>query len=285
MWSRLSSELEGRRRAAELATLDDFFKPAIAKRAVMAHHMEDTVDSARAIIHQILKNHPIALDIQKEIVDEHKNINQTSAGVAVDEKLTQLAHEYELKLKEQFEAAEQARRERDEETRKEQLEEAQKVQQLLRNLEEEKRNQARQYQLLQDQFAEAERKREQAMREAEERSRREAKAAEARWRQDLEAAERRRAQEKADLEERMRNMAIAPPSYSASVTPICNADHDEVEVNYRTIVSGGTYTLYNKRYELYATLDRDEKYGRHLFLSCCGSTSDERGCSYHEKGW
>ncbi|KAJ2926300.1 hypothetical protein H1R20_g10794, partial [Candolleomyces eurysporus] len=170
LWSRLPSELEGHRRADELASLDDFFKPAIAQGAVMMHHMQDTVDSAHGILRQILKNHPRALSIQEEIVDQGKTITETGAGMALDEKLALLAQQYERKLKEQFEAAEEARREKDEETRQEQLEEAERVRQLLEKLEEEKSNQARQYQLLQEQFAEAERNREQGMREAEESS-------------------------------------------------------------------------------------------------------------------
>ncbi|RXW14329.1 hypothetical protein EST38_g11526 [Candolleomyces aberdarensis] len=257
MWSRLESEIEGRRRAAELASLDDFFKPAIAKGAVMMHHTKDTVQSTRAVIRQILKNHPIALNIQKEIVDEHKDIDKTGAGIALDERLAQLAHQYKLQLKAQFEAAEQARRERDEETRKEQLEEAERVRQLLKKLEEEKRNQARQYRLLQEQFAEAEERREEAIREAEERSRREARAAEARLRQEVQAADRRRAQDNADLEERMRYLAIAPPCHSASGYNDYDDydDYDDGDVEYDGIVSGETYTLYNLKHELFATLD------------------------------
>ncbi|KAJ2934511.1 hypothetical protein H1R20_g2648, partial [Candolleomyces eurysporus] len=193
MWSRLPSAEEGRRRVKELVSLDDFFRPAMAKGAIMMHHWKDTVDSAHGILRQILKNHPIALSIQTEIVDQHKNITETGAGIALDEKLTLLAQEYERKLKEQFEAAEEARRERDEETRQEQLEEAERVRQLLEKLEEEKRNQARQYQLLQEQFNEAQRKREQAIRGAEERRREATQTVAAKWRQHVEAAERRRA--------------------------------------------------------------------------------------------
>ncbi|KAJ2935816.1 hypothetical protein H1R20_g1278, partial [Candolleomyces eurysporus] len=170
MWSRLPSAEEGRRRAVELASLDDFFKPAIAQGAMMMHHYKDTVDSAHRILRQILKNHPMALSIQKELVDQHKNITETGAGMALDEKLTLLAQEYERKLKEQFEAAEEARRERDEETRKEQLEEAER-----------------------SKFNEPQRKREQAIRGAEERRREATQAVAARWRQHVEAAERRRA--------------------------------------------------------------------------------------------
>ncbi|KAJ2935877.1 hypothetical protein H1R20_g1218, partial [Candolleomyces eurysporus] len=202
MWSRLHSELEGYRRAAELVSVDEFFRPAIAEGAVMMHHMQNTAESARTVIRQILKNHPIAMSICEEVVDRRSSINETGVGMTVDEKLAQ--------LKAQFEAAEQSRRERDEETRREQLRQAERVRQLLETLEEEKRNQARQYQSLQERYGDAERKHEQATREAEERSRREIWAAEARWRQEVEAAERRRAKEKTDWEERMQNMMIAP---------------------------------------------------------------------------
>ncbi|RXW15797.1 hypothetical protein EST38_g10055, partial [Candolleomyces aberdarensis] len=196
MWSRLPTEGEGLRRVDELVSLDDFFKPAMAKGAKMMHHMQDTVDSAHGILRQILQNRPMALSIQKEIVDQHKTITETSAGMALDEKLAKLAQQYEQKLKEQFEAAEDARRERDEETRQEQLEEAERVRRLLEKLEEDKRNQARQYQLLQAQFADAERKRDQALCEAEERSRSETQAAEARWRQKTEATKQSQVKER-----------------------------------------------------------------------------------------
>ncbi|KAJ2922056.1 hypothetical protein H1R20_g15030, partial [Candolleomyces eurysporus] len=249
MWSRLPTEEEGLRRVDELVGLDDFFKPAMAKGAVMMHHKKDTVDSAHEILRRILKNHPIALSIQTEIVDQHKPITETGAGMALDDKLALLAQQYERKLKEQFEAAEEARRERDEETRKEQLEEAERIRKLLEKLEEEKRNQARQYQLLQEQFAEAERKREQALREVEERGRREARAAEDRLRQHLDANERLRMQETADFEERMRSMPISPSRSRPSHSP-----------RHGVIVSGRSYAMFNQEHEsYYATLDQNEE--------------------------
>ncbi|KAJ2926302.1 hypothetical protein H1R20_g10793, partial [Candolleomyces eurysporus] len=253
MWSRLPSADEGRRRVAELTSLDDFFKPAIAKGATMMHHIQNTVSSAHGILRQILKNHPMALSIQTEIVDQHKTITETGAGMALDEKLALLAQRYERKLKEQFEAAEQARRERDEETRKEQLEEAERIRQLLSKLEEEKRDQARQYQLLQEQFAEAERKREHDIRQVEQRRRRETNAAEVRLRQQVNTAGRRRTQETVELEERMTNVAMSPSSPRPR-----NHRHG-------VIVSGRSYAMYNKQHEsYYATLDDNEEHREYL---------------------
>ncbi|RXW15799.1 hypothetical protein EST38_g10056 [Candolleomyces aberdarensis] len=246
MWSRLPTEEEGLRRADELTSLDDFFKPAIAKGAVMMHHKKDTVDSAHGILHQILQNHPMALSIQTELVDQQKTITETGAGMALDDKLAKLVEQYERKLKEQFEAAEEARRERDEETRQEQLEEAERIRTLLEKLEEEKRNQTKQYQLLQEQFAEAERKREQALREVEERGRRETREAEERLRKHLDAAERLRTQE---LEERMRNMPISP-----------SRSHPSHSLRDGVIVSGRSYAMFNQEHETYyATLHHNEE--------------------------
>ncbi|KAJ2926306.1 hypothetical protein H1R20_g10784, partial [Candolleomyces eurysporus] len=297
MWSRLPSEFEGLRQATDLASLDDLFEPATAKGAVMMYHMQDTVESAHEIIRQILKNHPMPLSIQTEIVDQDKHITETGVGMAVYKNPVLLFRQQELT--ERLEVAEEAR--------KEALEEAEQVRQLLKKLEEEKRNQTRQhqflqeqlaqserkceqamyrrqqevravtqegdervrqllekweeergdhtrrYQLLQEQFAEVERKHEQAIRDAEERNRREAQAAEARRRQELEAAERRRAQEMADLEDivkdRMKDRMM-PPDFPG--------------FRHGCIVSGRSYAMFNKvDNSYYATVDEKTEHSEY----------------------
>ena len=161
---------EGDQRVKRLETMDDFFKPAIAKGARLMHHKQETVESAHEIVRSILKNHPIPLTIQEEIVDQGKDIDKTNAGVEVDKKLAALAETYEKKLKEQLEAAEQARREHDEETRKELLEESKKAQDAIAKLAEERATQAEEYKRLQREFeqkreeAEAQRAREETFR-------------------------------------------------------------------------------------------------------------------------
>jgi len=102
--------------------------------------------------------------IQQEIVDQGKNIDQTSAGIEVDKKVAELVAKYEKKLKEQMEAAEQAARERDEETRKELMEEANKAKAAIAKLEAERMNQAAEYQRFRKQLSDME---EQNKREAE----------------------------------------------------------------------------------------------------------------------
>ncbi|KAJ2922067.1 hypothetical protein H1R20_g15027, partial [Candolleomyces eurysporus] len=255
MWSRLSSEVEGHRRITELAGLDDFFKPAIAKGAAMMHHMQDTVESAHMVIRQILKNHPIALRIQEEIVDQGKSINETGAGMAVDEELAQLTHQYELKLKMQFAAA---RRERDEGTRKEQLKEVERARQLLEKVEEEKRNQVREYHLLHEQFAKDGRTPQQAIGMVEERIWREIQAAQTRGRWDAEAVERRRHWQEAEAS-KLRQEAEAAELRLAKQKEDLKAKTRIIpspSLKHGNIVSGRTYVMYNMQHQsYYATID------------------------------
>ncbi|RXW21011.1 hypothetical protein EST38_g4825 [Candolleomyces aberdarensis] len=153
MWGKVSRE-EGLAKAAEIASMDDFFKPAIDRGAVMIPNDPNTAATAHEIMRHILKNRPLPLCIQEEIVDQHKSINKTGAGIALDIKLEQLAQKYERILKEQLAAAEDARKARDEELRKEQEQEAEKYRKLLEKLQRERREQAAQYQALQGQLSE-----------------------------------------------------------------------------------------------------------------------------------
>ena len=78
MW-RLVVPRVGEAREVELARGDNFFKPIFEKGARMARN-ENTVASAQNIIRLVLDNHPLPLRIQKELVDEYKDISKTSAG-------------------------------------------------------------------------------------------------------------------------------------------------------------------------------------------------------------
>ena len=78
MWGEVSKET-GDAREQELATKDIFFKPALAKGASLKRH-ENTPTSAYEILRTIVDNHPLSLQIQRELVDQKKDISQTSAG-------------------------------------------------------------------------------------------------------------------------------------------------------------------------------------------------------------
>ena len=78
MWGEVSREI-GEAREHELATKEMFFKPALAKGASLRRH-DNTPASAYKILRGIINNHPLSLRIQRELVDQKKDISQTSAG-------------------------------------------------------------------------------------------------------------------------------------------------------------------------------------------------------------
>jgi hypothetical protein len=122
MWGDVSEDV-GEAREAELANKDMFFKPALDNHAQLLRHT-NTLDSARLILRQTIGNHPMLLDIQRELVDECKDISQTTAGAQVGHELSaQLQHRQQLtKLRQEMRAAIRAK---DEESMQE-LEDAQR---------------------------------------------------------------------------------------------------------------------------------------------------------------
>ena len=115
MWDEVSSEV-GESREKELSTR--FFKSAIDKGARLVRQY-NTAQSAHDIIRWIVKNSPVVLRIQRELVDEHKDIGNTSAGKAVNEKLGEQIKKHQAEVYEVREEMRQALGERNEETRRE----------------------------------------------------------------------------------------------------------------------------------------------------------------------
>lgn len=76
MWGKVTPEV-GDAREEELA--DSFFKPAIDKGALFRRH-DNTAGSAHGIIQDILGKKQVTLQIQEEIVDHRKRIEETAAG-------------------------------------------------------------------------------------------------------------------------------------------------------------------------------------------------------------
>ena len=98
------------------------FKPALDKGAQMVQH-HDTTKSAHDIIRRIVRNQPVALQIQRELVDERKDIIDTAAGESISRELREHIRQYQAELKEVRERMVQAQKVKDEVTRRE-LEEA-----------------------------------------------------------------------------------------------------------------------------------------------------------------
>lgn len=78
MWSEVMTEV-GVRREGELSMDDRYFKPALEKGAKLVRH-DDTLASARGIVKQMISYLPGALSIQREMVDQHSALTDTTAG-------------------------------------------------------------------------------------------------------------------------------------------------------------------------------------------------------------
>ena len=115
MWKEDSRDVD---EAREKELSDRFFKPALDKGARMARHY-NTAQSANDIVRRIVKNHPIVLQIQRELVDEGKDITDTAAGESLNEELQEQIRKHQIELKGLKEDMAQALAEKDEETRRE----------------------------------------------------------------------------------------------------------------------------------------------------------------------
>ena len=133
MWDEVSPAV-GETRERELASV--FLKPALDKGAQMARH-HGTEQSTHDVIRRIMSNHPVVLQIQREIVDEHKDIAQTAAGEAIEEELREAARKHEAELKKAEEDRARALREKEEEARRRMEEEARRREEEMRRMREE----------------------------------------------------------------------------------------------------------------------------------------------------
>ena len=128
MWGEVTPEV-GEARERELSS--KFFKPALDKGAQMIRH-KNTVESAHEIIRRIVKNRPVVLQIQRELVDEHKDIADTAAGEAINRELNEQMRRHRAELKKVEEEMVQALKEKDEETMQELEAERRKMQEQIK---------------------------------------------------------------------------------------------------------------------------------------------------------
>ncbi|KAF5329409.1 hypothetical protein D9619_009144 [Psilocybe cf. subviscida] len=117
MWSEVSEDV-GSAREAELVSDDLFFKPVLSKGAQMLRH-DNTPASAHAILSRIIDNHPLPLQIQRELVDEKMDIADTAAGEELNRELKIQLEKHKQEMKMLQEEMQEAIREKDEETRRE----------------------------------------------------------------------------------------------------------------------------------------------------------------------
>jgi len=138
MWGEVSHEV-GEARERELAS--NFLKPALDKGAQMVRH-HNTEQSAHEVIRRIMNNHPVVLQIQHEIVVEHKDVANTAAGAAIDQELKEAARRHEAELRKAEEERARALREKEEERVRMVQEEARKLEEEMRRRREEEERMA-----------------------------------------------------------------------------------------------------------------------------------------------
>ena len=180
MWGEVTQDVgEGRER--ELTT--NFFKPVLAKGARLARH-HNTVQSAHDVIRSIVKNVPIPLQIQRELVEEGKNIINTAAGETINKELNEQTRKHQAELKVVEEGMMKALEAKDEETRQELEDETRRLQGLVDKAKVDSENMASNYE-------EEKRRLEEVVREAQEQAQRERERAEAAYRERLDDLSKR----------------------------------------------------------------------------------------------
>ncbi|THV00999.1 hypothetical protein K435DRAFT_836974 [Dendrothele bispora CBS 962.96] len=117
MWGEIGAEV-GEAREFELKTEDKFWKPVLDKGAQIYRH-DSTLQSAQAIVRHLVDKRLVALRIQIELVDQHKNLTDTAAGAELNRELMVQFEKHQEELKNLEREMKDAINARDEETRKE----------------------------------------------------------------------------------------------------------------------------------------------------------------------
>ena len=180
MWGEVTRDV-GEARENELTT--NFFKPVLDKGARLARHY-NTIKSAYDIIRSIMKNRPLPLQIQTELVTEGKDIIHTAAGEVINKELNEAMRRHQAELKTVQEEMMQALKDKDEETRQELEAETRKLQEQMNKVRLDSEGMASNYQ-------EEKRRLEEAMKQMQDQARREREQAEAEYRRQMDDLNRR----------------------------------------------------------------------------------------------
>lgn len=102
-------------RMRQLSDDSKFFQPLLQEGAQLLRH-DMSAESGKAIVDSLLLDEQkLALNIQKEMLDSHKTLGQTSAGLYLNREHAALAKRFETELQEIQDSLTEARKERDEE--------------------------------------------------------------------------------------------------------------------------------------------------------------------------
>ncbi|KPM46151.1 hypothetical protein AK830_g256 [Neonectria ditissima] len=134
MWDKLPLK-EGEKRERELKERQDFWGWMLEKGS-SCHRYHNTAESARQIVH-VLANHdePIATDLQKQIVDEQRSLDQTSAGQELQSELLKERERWMKKVEQVEKEMREARLQKDLETEQLMREERERYTRMIQKVE------------------------------------------------------------------------------------------------------------------------------------------------------
>lgn len=92
MWGQVPLNV-GEAREQELKQEDVFFKPVLDEGAQLKRH-NNTLTSAHEILRSVAFKDPVSLRIQKELVDENRDITETDAGEELGRELREQARKF-----------------------------------------------------------------------------------------------------------------------------------------------------------------------------------------------
>ena len=93
---------------------DEGFWGLMIKSASMVRRFDNTEASARSLVEELLQtgSKSFTPKLQREVVEEGKNLSQTGAGAVIDETLARQARDHKEDMKSLLEEQERARKER-----------------------------------------------------------------------------------------------------------------------------------------------------------------------------
>ena len=110
-----------------------FFKPVLDQGALVVRH-RNTAESAQNIVRMLIVKPPVVLQIQRELVDEHKDLINTAAGKAIRRELDEQIKQHQAEFKRVWDDMAQALKEQDDVTRKELTEETGRLQERMEKI-------------------------------------------------------------------------------------------------------------------------------------------------------
>ncbi|KAI0696931.1 P-loop containing nucleoside triphosphate hydrolase protein [Cytidiella melzeri] len=148
MWNQESKE-RGIIREQELKTDNLFFKPVMDRGGQMLRH-DNTVQSAQDIVSHFVKRNPMPLRIQRELIDEKKDIADTEAGVVLQGELADMQKKHREEIDAIRRDMEKALADKDEQTSKELQQARSELERQLQAVQDEKERLSREYRELKD---------------------------------------------------------------------------------------------------------------------------------------